>query len=90
MASDQIKIPDFDYEATTDDRMRVSAVVENERNSEQTVTLTMRVKAGEETHEESTTVNVGANGTAEADTVFDVSVEEFEKNGSLDFDWDTS
>lgn len=89
MASDQITVPDFDYEATEDDRMRVNTTVENRGDSERTVTLTVKVRAGEEKYERSTDVEVGPNESAETETVFDVSVEEFEGDGSIDFDWET-
>jgi hypothetical protein len=89
VASDQITIPDFDYEATDDDRMRVDATVKNEGDSERTVTLTVQVRAGEDRYEQSTTVEVGSNESAETETVFDTTVEEFEGDGSINFDWET-
>ena len=89
MASDQITVPDFDYEATDDDRMRVNATVKNGGSSGRTVTLTVRVRAGEDDYEQSTRAEVGSNESAETETVFDVAVEEFEGDGSIDFDWET-
>lgn len=89
MASDQITIPDFDYESTDDDRMRVNATVRNEADSDRTVALTVQVGAGEDDYEQSTTVEVGSNESAETETVFDVTVEEFEGDGSINFDWET-
>ena len=88
MVSDQITIPDFDYESTDDDRMRVNATVENEGDAERTVTLSEQVRAGEDNYERSTDVTVGSNERAETSVIFDLTVEEFERDGSIDFDWD--
>lgn len=88
MASDEITIPDFDYEETEDGRMQVNATVKNEADTDQTVTLTVKVRAGDDQNEKSTNLTVPANDSAETETTFDVSVEEFEQDGSIDFDWD--
>lgn len=88
MASDQITIPDFDYEETDGDRMRVWADVKNDSDTNQHVTLTIEVRAGDERNGKSTDLTVQANETTEAEAIFDVTVEEFEQDGSIDFDWD--
>lgn len=88
MASDQITIPDFDYEETEDGRMRVPVTVKNGADTSQSVTLTVKVRAGENHNEKSTDLTVPANDSTETETIFDVTVEKFESDGSIDFDWD--
>jgi hypothetical protein len=88
VAPDQITIPDFDYEETDGDRMRVWADVKNESDENLRVTLTIEVRAGDERNGKSTDLMVRANETTEAEAIFDVTVEEFESDGSIDFDWD--
>lgn len=86
MTPDQIAIPDFDYEATEDDELRVIATLQNDGDSEQTVALTVRIEADGEPYEQSTDASVGADESTETETVFDVTEEEFD--GTIDFDWE--
>lgn len=88
VAAEQITIPEFDYEETDGDRMRVWADVRNDGDENQRVTLTIEVRAGDERNGKSTDLTVRANETTEAEAIFDVTVEEFEQDGSIDFDWD--
>lgn len=88
MASDQISVPEFDYEETEGNQMRVTATVANDADENQQVTLTISVDAGDQHEEKSTDLTVRANDAEETEAVFDVDVDEFERDGSLDFDWD--
>lgn len=88
MASDQITVPEFDYEETDGNRMRVTATVANGADENRQVTLTISVDAGDQHEETSTDLTVRANDAEETEAVFDVDVAEFERDGSLDFDWD--
>lgn len=88
MGADQITVPDFDYEATDNDRMRVNATVRNDADANQDVTLAVQVEIDGESHEESTDLTVRANESADAAVVVDADVEAFEEGGSLQFDWE--
>lgn len=90
MATEQITIPEFDYEETEDGRMHVPMTVKNEADTTQSVTLSVEVRAGEEQYEQSNDLTVGAGESTETEATFDVSVEDFEQDGSIDFDWDAS
>lgn len=89
MGSDQISVTEFEYEETEGDRTRVDATVANDADVKQRVTLTVQMRASDEQQEKSTDVTVRANESEEAEAIFDVDPAAFERDGDLDFDWET-
>lgn len=65
--------------------MRVNATVRNEADDNQRVSLTMAV--GDDRRKKSTDLKVRANESTEAEALFDVDVEAFRDDGSVDFEW---
>lgn len=87
MSSNQIDVSGYDYEATENDQVRVNATVRNEADDNQRVSLTMAVGDGDDRREKSTDLKVRANESTEAEALFDVDVEAFHDDGSVDFEW---
>lgn len=89
MSSD-VKVSEFDYEGDDDGNLVVTATLENTTDESRSVTIVANVKAGEGNDEQerdlSQTLDVAAGEKEETSFTFDVSHEQFDRNGSLDLE----
>ena len=86
-----IEIPEFDYEEGENGNVVVTYTAENTTDSEQTDTITVTVRAGQDSYERASEVTIPAGDTVEKAESFDqVTVDEFRDDGSINFDWSGS
>ena len=86
-----IEIPEFDYEEGENGNLVVTYTAGNTSDSEQTDTITVTVRAGQDNYERASEVTIPAGDTVEKAESFDqVTVDEFRDDGSIGFDWSGS
>jgi hypothetical protein len=83
-----IEIPQFDYEEDNDGTMTVTYTAENTSDTEQSDTITVQVRAGQDNYERQSDMEIPPGETVEKAESFDVAVDDFRGDGSINFDWD--
>jgi len=81
------EIPQFDYEEDDDGTMTVTCTAENTTDTEQSDTIKVLVRAGQDNYERQTDVEIPPGETVEKAESFDVRADEFREYGSITFDW---
>jgi hypothetical protein len=82
-----IEIPQFDYEEDDDGTMTVTYTAENTTDTEQSDTIKVLVRAGQDNYERQSEVEIPPGENVEKAESFDVQADEFREDGSITFDW---
>lgn len=78
-----IEVVDFELFEADDGRLGIDAVIENTGSKRETATLSVSVRAGDETDEPSLSIALEAGETSEERVVSEISYEEFSEDGAI-------
>ncbi len=81
-----LRIDSWDFGEDDSGMLRVFGTVRNDGDTSTTVTVEVRVRAGEQRYERTTTVDVPEGATAEFEIEFDVEYDTFVGDGSIRLD----
>jgi hypothetical protein len=81
-----LRIESWDFGEADSGLLRVFGTVQNDRDASAEATVEVRVRAGEQRYERTTTVDVPAGATAEFEIEFDVEYDTFVGDGSIRLD----